>query len=71
MNLIEIKNRFDGRIIFSHETENNTDATTVMEANLAGADLVDANLIRANLADANLSGANLAGAAVAVDAEVV
>ena len=65
MNLIEIKNRFYGRIIFSHEAENNTDATTVMEANLAGADLAGADLAGASLADANLSGANMSGADLA------
>ena len=48
---IEIKNRFTGKVIFTHE-----------DANLIGANLIGANLRDANLRDANLEGANLEGA---------
>jgi uncharacterized protein YjbI with pentapeptide repeats len=73
--LFEIKNRFDGSLIFSTKT-------TIMElalkaaikakidlsradlsgANLSGANLSRANLSRADLSRADLSGANLSGA---------
>jgi uncharacterized protein YjbI with pentapeptide repeats len=61
---IEIKNRFTGEIIFSHEAEENSVSATVKAAlevntNLSGANLIDANLSGANLSGANLSGANL------------
>jgi len=70
--LIEIKSRFDSRVIFSHDCENNSIKLTVeaavrIRANLdgvylAGAYLDGANLARANLVRANLDGANLDGA---------
>jgi hypothetical protein len=74
---IEILNRFNGSVLFSHDVEGNTLAITVMAAiksdadlsdanlsgaNLSDADLIDANLRYANLSDANLSDANLSGA---------
>ncbi len=64
---IEIKNRWSGAVIFSHECEGNTMAITAREAvkigaNLSGANLSGANLSGANLSGANLSGANLSGA---------
>ena len=69
MNKIEIKNRFTGEVIFTHECEDNTIKKTVvmsivqkanlLEANLRGANLQEANLRGANLQEANLRGANL------------
>ena len=61
---IEIKNRFNGNVIFTHECENNTIKITVeaavkLKVNLSEANLSGANLYRANLSEANLSGANL------------
>ena len=70
--LIEIKNRFNGNVIFSHDTTNNTTAITLAlaiasgadlrEANLRGADLREADLRGADLREADLYGANLYGA---------
>jgi hypothetical protein len=65
--VIEIKNRWNGDVIFSHECENNTISMTVKKAlnsyaNLSGANLSYANLSRANLSDADLSDANLSRA---------
>jgi uncharacterized protein YjbI with pentapeptide repeats len=77
---IEIKCRFSGIILFSHEAENNSMRVTLEAAisaranltgaylagaNLAGADLAGANLAGAYLSKANLDGANLAGADLA------
>jgi hypothetical protein len=66
----EIKNRFNGRVIFSLETESMKlcveaawkAGANLSRANLSGADLSRANLSGANLSGANLSGANLSGA---------
>jgi hypothetical protein len=65
--LIEIKNRFTGSVIFSHEQEGNSlritlDFAIKSEANLSGADLSGANLSRADLSGANLSEAYLSEA---------
>ncbi|MEC5164040.1 pentapeptide repeat-containing protein, partial [Janthinobacterium sp. CG_S6] len=65
--LIEIKHRWTGAVLFSHDVEDNTMALTVQaarsaDANLRGADLSDANLSDADLRGANLSGADLSGA---------
>jgi len=64
---IEIKSRFTGAVLFSHEAVKNTIAITLIaaiasRANLYGANLSGANLSGANLYGANLSGANLSGA---------
>jgi hypothetical protein len=59
---IEIKNRFDGSVIFSHEAVKNTIAITLIAAIAARANLSRANLSGANLYGADLSGANLYGA---------
>ena len=64
---IEIKCRFSGSILFSHEAENNSmkltlEAAVSARANLARANLAGANLARAYLDGANLDGANLARA---------
>jgi uncharacterized protein YjbI with pentapeptide repeats len=61
---IEIKNRFTGAVIFSHEQECNSILITLKlaissDANLYGADLRGANLRDANLYGADLRGANL------------
>lgn len=58
MEKIEIKDRYDGHVIFSYECEDNTIAITVCEAiksgaYLSGADLRDAYLRDAYLRDAN------------------
>ncbi len=68
--MIEIKNRFTGKVIFSFECE--TVKECVIEAvnsranlsgaNLSGADLSRANLSGADLSVADLSEANLSGA---------
>ena len=67
---IEIKCRFSGNVLFSHEAEENTlrltiEAAVTARAYLAGANLAGANLAGANLAGADLAGANLAGADLA------
>ncbi len=74
---IEIKNRFTGSVIFSHEQESNSTLITLKlavsscadlyganlrGANLRGADLCDADLRGADLCDADLRGADLYGA---------
>jgi len=69
---IEIKNRWNGDVIYSHECEDNSIIITVNKAvcedvnlrsaNLSGANLSGANLYGANLYGANLSCANLSGA---------
>ena len=66
---IEIKNRWTGAVIFSHDSEENSMRITVeaaieakanlSRANLSRADLSRADLSRANLSRADLSGANL------------
>ncbi len=71
----EIKNRFDGSVIFSAECESlkvcielavktgaDLSRANLIRANLSGANLSGANLSRANLSGANLSGADLSGA---------
>jgi len=72
---IEIKCRFNGSVLFSHEVENNSMKLTLeaavfaraylARANLAGANLDGAYLDGAYLAGANLDGAYLAGAYLA------
>jgi hypothetical protein len=62
---IEIKCRFTGRVLFSHEVKGNTIKATVEAAVLAGAYLANANLAGAYLANAYLANAYLAGAYLA------
>ena len=62
MEKIEIKDRYDGHVIFSYEREDNTIAITVCEAIKSGADLRDAYLRCADLRYAYLRGAYLHGA---------
>jgi uncharacterized protein YjbI with pentapeptide repeats len=64
---IEIKNRFTGSVLFSHEAEENSVKITLLAAikagaNLRGADLSEADLRRADLSEANLRRADLCGA---------
>jgi len=64
---IEIKSRFTGSVLFSHEAEDNTIKLTLhaavsIRAELYGANLGGANLGGANLRSANLGGADLRGA---------
>ncbi|MGZ5053409.1 MAG: pentapeptide repeat-containing protein [Methylobacter sp.] len=59
---IEIKNRFSGEVIFSHEQEENSIKITLEMARNARANLSCANLSCANLDGANLDGASLDGA---------
>jgi len=59
---IEIKRRFSGSILFTHEAEDNSMKLTLEAAVSAGANLAGANLAGANLAGANLVGAYLVGA---------
>ena len=63
--LIEIKHRFDGRVLFAGEYLSLCDAMVAAaksRADLSRADLSGANLSRADLSRADLSGANLSGA---------
>ena len=69
--MIEIKSRFDGRVLYTAETAQDVRAAAVQAvaaesslygANLRGADLRGANLRGANLREADLHGANLRGA---------
>ena len=63
--LFEIKNRFDGSLIFPTKTTTlilALKAAMKAEINLSGADLSRADLSGANLSRANLSGADLSGA---------
>jgi uncharacterized protein YjbI with pentapeptide repeats len=57
--MIEIKHRYDSRVLYRSET-----AQTIREALIAAVN-AHANLAGANLAGANLAGANLAGADLA------
>lgn len=69
---IEIRNRWTGRLIFEHSSENNTMVGTVTKAvsnhadmsgaDLCGADLRGLNMIWADLRGAYLRGADLRGA---------
>ena len=64
---IEIKNRWDNSLLFSHDCEENTLKITLLMAlkastDLYGADLGGANLRDVNLRDADLVGVNLRGA---------
>jgi len=63
---IEIKNRWNGSIIFSHECADNTIKLTLLKAieegsNLSGSDLSDSNLRGSNLSGGNLRGSDLRG----------
>ena len=67
MNKIEIKNRFTGEVIYTHECEDNTIRKTVEQAvkdhaDLRNADLRDAYLINADLRNADLRNAFLINA---------
>ena len=65
MQTFEIKNRWDGKVLFSADGETLRDAVqkAVREhADLRGADLRGADLVGANLRDADLGGANLRSA---------
>jgi len=64
---IEIKHRYSGDVIYSHDCDDNNIKTTVIaavsnRANLFRANLPGANLSRVNLDGADLYGANLSGA---------
>ena len=59
---IEIKSRFSGSVLFSHDREENTIKITLEAAVVARANLVGANLVGANLDGAYLDGAYLDGA---------
>ena len=59
--MIEIKNRYTGEVIYTHEGDTLVGAN-LCEANLRGANLCEANLRGANLRGTNLCEANLYGA---------
>jgi len=59
---IEIKNRYTGDVIYSHDCDNNSIKITVVEEVISKANLSEANLTKANLTKANLTGANLSEA---------
>ena len=60
--LIEIKNRFNDSVLFSHDCEENSLKITLEMAIKASADLRCANLRSADLRSANLRSANLSSA---------
>ena len=64
--MIEIKSRFDGRVLYTAETAQDVRAAVTQavaaKTGLRGAYLDGADLSRANLGGANLGGANLYGA---------
>ena len=65
MEVIEIKNRWNGEVLYSGEhasLKEAVEAAVKSGVSLAGANLRGANLGDANLGDANLRGANLRGA---------
>jgi len=59
---IEIKSRWNGKVLFKFETKNNTVRKTAEEARARGADLRGADLRGADLRGADLGGADLGGA---------
>jgi len=59
---IEIKNRFNNSVLFSHDCEENTLKITLLMALKASADLRRADLRVANLGGVDLGGADLGGA---------
>ncbi|CUI03909.1 Large exoproteins involved in heme utilization or adhesion [Janthinobacterium sp. CG23_2] len=61
---IEIRNRWSGKVIFTHAVEGATMAQAVKAARESGADLSGADLRDADLRDADLSGADLRGASL-------
>jgi hypothetical protein len=72
MEVIEIKNRWSGEVLYSGEhasLKEAVEAVVKAGADLTGADLADANLRGANLCDANLRGADLGGAKVGQDGD--
>ena len=65
MEVIEIKSRWTGAVLYSGEhadVKGAIEAAVKADANLSGAYLADADLSGADLSGANLSGANLSGA---------
>ena len=63
--MVEIKCRFTGKALFTHDGDSPkvaVEAAVSAGANLDGANLVGANLVGANLVGAYLVGANLVGA---------
>ena len=62
MKKIEIKKRFNDKVIHSYEYDGNTVGITLENAILEGADLGGADLGGANLGGADLDGADLRGA---------
>jgi hypothetical protein len=59
---IEIRDRWDDKLLFTHTAPANNIAVTLRAAVADGANLTRANLYGANLTRANLDGANLYGA---------
>ena len=62
---IEIKSIY-GNVLFSWESENNTQRETILEAIRQNADLRSADLSSADLSYANLSSADLSSAAIII-----
>jgi len=70
MKQVQIKNRWNGEVLYTADIPDDTPSGMEMRLSLekateAGANLADADLARANLAGANLADANLAGAYLA------
>jgi uncharacterized protein YjbI with pentapeptide repeats len=61
---IEIKNRYNGNVIYSHECKDNSIKKTVIKACENNASLCGANLRSADLRGADLRGASLYGASL-------
>ena len=58
---IEIKNRWNGSVIFSHECEDNTIELTLLKAIAEYSDLRDSDLSGSDLSGSDLSGSDLRG----------
>jgi uncharacterized protein YjbI with pentapeptide repeats len=58
---IEIKNRWNGSVIFSHECEDNTIKLTLLKAIAEGSDLRGSSLRGSDLSGSDLSDSNLRG----------
>ena len=72
MEVIEIKNRWTGAVLYSGEhadVKGAIEAAVKADANLSGAYLADADLSGANLSGAYLADANLSGAKVGAGAD--
>ena len=68
---IQIKNRYDGSILFEHECENNTIKKTLMQGVKSGSDLRNSDLRNSDLSgcdlrNSDLSNSNLSDCAIPI-----